>query len=101
MELIRGNLKVEFDYIGEGLSGDFNPEDPLDIPLLRFYISKLNPEGEWEYLEKGSYCTGVHADTDLATVAKLLGMIMEAITFTNCDKTKIAEFSYMDESWAN
>ena len=56
MELIRDNVKVEWEAIGEGLSGDYNPGNPRDIELLRFYVSVLR-DGEWEEKDDGSYCT--------------------------------------------
>jgi len=30
------NIVVSLEYIGEGLSGDYDEEDPEDVPLLRF-----------------------------------------------------------------
>ena len=51
-------LKVEWQELGEGDHGDYNPKDPLDIELLRFYISKWN-EGEWEDIDSASYCTNM------------------------------------------
>jgi len=56
MELVRGNVKVEWEAIGEGLHGDYNPKDPEDIELLRFYVSVLQ-DGVWEEKEDASYCT--------------------------------------------
>ncbi len=56
MELIRDNVKVEWESLGEGHCGDYNPEDPDDEKLLRFYVSVLR-DGEWEEVEDGSHCT--------------------------------------------
>lgn len=56
MELIRDNVKIEWEAIGEGYSGDYNPKDPFDVELLRFYVSVLR-DGVWEEKEDGSYCT--------------------------------------------
>ena len=56
MELVRDNVKVEWDAIGEGLQGDYNSENSDDVELLRFYVSVLR-DGEWEEKEDGSYCT--------------------------------------------
>lgn len=56
MELVSGNIKVEWVDIGEGLCGDYNPDDPEDIPLLRFDISVFK-DGEWEIKSDGSHCT--------------------------------------------
>lgn len=58
-------IKVEWEHIGEGWSGDYNPDDPNDEPLLRFtvYIRGVWPEFEWEQLEDASYCTQMPVGT--------------------------------------
>jgi len=40
MNLIKNNIMVEWVELGEGLSGDYNPDDPKDIELLRFDIKR-------------------------------------------------------------
>jgi hypothetical protein len=70
-----GRVKVTWIDIGEGLSGDYDEEDPDDIPLLRYdtYVHRdkvgnleLEDDGEseWLTLDDGSYCTQVPVDTD-------------------------------------
>ncbi len=49
--------ELDWEDIGEGLAGDYNPGDPNDIPLLRFSVSQ-----DGEQIENGSYCTLVRAD---------------------------------------
>ena len=75
IELIRGGRKGEWIDIGEGWSGDYNPDDPTDTPLLRFDVLELtkveglfsdSPELEWEVLDDASYCTQMPADTSEA-----------------------------------
>ena len=39
-ELTIKNVSVELEDIGEGLSGDYDPNDKDDIPLLRFTVLK-------------------------------------------------------------
>lgn len=56
MELVRDNVKVAWEAIGEGLCGDYNPKDPDDVEFLRFYVSVFR-DGEWEEKENASYCT--------------------------------------------
>lgn len=46
-----GNLAVEWEFIGEGLSGDYDEMDPKDVPLLRatllyYHPTSAEPEGE-------------------------------------------------------
>ena len=64
MEIVitNGDRTLEWEYIGEGLSGDYNPDDPDDYPHLRFSV--YEGEGiEREQLEHGSYCTRLHINT--------------------------------------
>ncbi|MCA1064719.1 hypothetical protein QTG56_24215 (plasmid) [Rossellomorea sp. AcN35-11] len=56
MKLVNENVMVEWVELGEGLDGDYNPEDPTDIELLRFDVSILI-DGEWVEKEGASYCT--------------------------------------------
>lgn len=56
------SLRLELTYIGEGLTGDYDPDDHCDVPLLRFYIQRYVGEGEWSDIEGGSYCTLIPAD---------------------------------------
>lgn len=77
---IDGLVMVELEYIGEGHSGDYTPEDEGDEPLLRFTLfrrwdSKLDQdkfaqvcegddyeEGDWAQVRDGSYCTRISAN---------------------------------------
>ena len=54
MMLEEDGIRVEWEDIGEGICGDYNPEDPDDIPLLRFSVSILL-DGQWEAVEDASY----------------------------------------------
>lgn len=51
---------VEVSWIGEGQDSDYDPEDPDDVPLLRFDAERL-VDGVWEEVPDGSYCTQVPA----------------------------------------
>ena len=73
-----GDYKVEFIDIGEGLDGDYNPEDPTDVPLLRF-DSYVKVDGEWEPVEDGSYCTRVSAYANKATLDALATIIVNGL----------------------
>jgi hypothetical protein len=58
-------LRLEWEYIGEGLEGDYNPDDPDDVPLLRFSIYEVLDRLSDEYAscDDASYCTMVRTDT--------------------------------------
>lgn len=76
-----GNVKLEWDYVGEGWYGDFDPTDPTDEPLLRFAVQTLE-EGEWEYAYDASYCTMNQIDTDEKDLIEIGRLIIER--FSEC-----------------
>ena len=73
-ELTANGGTVEVDDIGEGLSGDYDPEDKDDIPLLRFTVLKDN-----EPVEDASYCTQVPTNVTITEATKILGAIMNEV----------------------
>lgn len=98
--ITRGDLRVDLDYIGEGISGDYNPDDPEDVELLRFYVSKYNG-WEWIDLDHGSYCTQM--TTDLPTKERMAALktIMDVVEscIDEADgsfKRRMEELSWMD-----
>lgn len=54
----RGDYRLTFLDDGEGLDGRYDPNDPLDIPCMRFFIEE-RIENEWVTIENTSYCTRV------------------------------------------
>jgi len=108
IELIRGGRKVEWIDIGEGWSGDYNPDDPTDTPLLRFDVLELtkveglfsdSPELEWEVLDDASYCTQMPADTSEADLRRAAEIIMDA-TYGKTNIKKICEeLSWISPGW--
>jgi hypothetical protein len=74
-EFFWSDFKVVWEYIGEGMSGDYNQEDEDDYPHLRFSCYK-RPEGhvkgifEWEQMDDASYCTCLPTSTP-KTILKL------------------------------
>lgn len=62
MRFEKDGIAVDFEDIGEGKNGDYDPEwDPTDYPHLRFYVSKLEDD-EWVDVGNASYCTTLHAE---------------------------------------
>lgn len=58
MELIKGNVKVELEYCGEGYGGDYDESNPNDERLMRFSVfGRENESADWEYIGDSSYCT--------------------------------------------
>lgn len=68
MEYIDGNIKVAWVALGEGRDGDYNPDDPDDVELLRFDTYYMK-DGEWEAFDDGSYCTATPVNTPTAALA--------------------------------
>ena len=77
-ELILNNVKVEWVEIGEGRSGYYNPDDPDDVELLRFYVSTL-VDGEWQDVHDGSYCTNFPYSATPEQRKKALEKIMDSV----------------------
>jgi hypothetical protein len=74
-ELTANGVTVELDDIGEGLSGDYDPDDKDDVPLLRFTVLKDN-----EPVDDASYCTQVPTNVTITEATKILGAIMNEVT---------------------
>ena len=76
--IIRNNVRIDWINMDEGYDGDYDPENPDDVNLLRFDVSNL-VQGEWTEVEDGSYCTQVPAHTNKATLARILTSFMDYI----------------------
>lgn len=77
-ELTRDNVKVEWTELGEGIDGDYNPDNPDDIELLRFDMSRKVGD-DWEAIDDASYCTQVPVSATAEQRAKGLQMIMDEV----------------------
>ncbi len=69
VEIYDNLLKVEFANIGEGYNGDYDPNDPEDDELIRFYVYTNANYGkdlpyDWEEVEDTSECTTIPVDSD-------------------------------------
>lgn len=95
-------VKVELEWIGEGLDGDYNEENPDDIPLLRFSVyKKINDQ--WEAIDDASYCTQLPATIGMGTATVAAAHILrqvEDIVLEGGSIKKICEkLSWIDVSW--
>ena len=77
-QLIKDNVMVEWTELGEGIDGDYNPDDPEDVELLRFDVSRL-VNGEWEAIDDASYCTQIPVSATPEQRAKGLQFIMNEV----------------------
>lgn len=56
---IEGRVHVEVEWLGEGFCGDYDPNDPHDVPLVRFVAGDLT--GRRRDAQDTSYCTLIPA----------------------------------------
>lgn len=109
-------VMVEFENIGEGLSGDYNEDDEQDIPVLRFGVYKRStnplpafdkgipkPEDQWESVDDASYSTKVPVDTPKESLEKMARLIMDRVKQRVLDYSSVKklceQLSWIQESW--
>ena len=91
VEVIIGNKKITWEYIGEGQCEYYNPDDPEDVPLLRFSCDEMI-DGEWQQMDNASYCTGMPVQTPKRYLLIAAGIIYDAI---NTDGSYKKELEYL------
>ena len=103
MELIKENVKVEWEQLGEGKCGDYDPDNPYDEEYLRFYISKQDDKGTWQQVENGSYCTlfPVSAsDSEKETALQfIMYRIFDKVKEGKWIKKPAEELSWINPTW--
>ena len=83
-KIIKG-LEVELHWdCFEGVSGEYDSDDPQDEPLLRFDVIYKG-----EQIEDGSYCTNLRVDDD----RKLLTKAVEALV-SEAERCKTGDSEY-------
>ena len=65
-------LRVDWYNADEGISGDYDPDDPDDINLLRFDVYVKGSDGKWLEVEDASYCTNMPATAPEEILEKAL-----------------------------
>jgi hypothetical protein len=76
--IIRGNVRIDWVNLHEGFDGDYDPENPDDVNLLRFDVYRHDGH-DWVEVEDGSYCTQIPANTNHATLRRILRSFMDYI----------------------
>jgi len=108
MQLIKKGIMVEWVRLGEGLSGDYNPNDPEDVELLRFDVSKQEGDewssiNEWIEVPDASYCTLFPVNTKKRIKMKGLQYIMneiwKPITDGHSIKKICEQLSWISPEW--
>ena len=76
--VIADTVKVEWVDLGESLhGGDYDPEDPKDVSVLRFDGYYWDEDTEWTELNDSSYCTQVPVDTPKPILNEMLRHIAD------------------------
>lgn len=105
-----GNVRVTLSHIGEGFMGDYDADDPVDRPLLRFDINiKLEAAdgmfGEdrddgWFYPNDGSWCTELIAREGVdftATATRMANQVVADLARGSSIKHIGAQFTYWSQ----
>lgn len=93
LSVISGKFRVDWEWIGEGVSGDYDPSDPDDEPLLRFtcYQEEIDSgfdtligcyEG-WVQIDDSSYCTNMTYDVPIELLCTSAGIILSVLLHEN------------------
>jgi hypothetical protein len=73
-------VRIVLQDIGEGYNGDYDAEDPNDMPLLRFYGYLWDPNTQhWEDPGNCSYCTTLPANISREDGEIAVELLMEAL----------------------
>jgi len=90
MSLTRGELRIVWEYIGEGWQGEFGEVED-DEPLLRFTVYRHvddpalreelggSDDDPWIPVEDSSYCTRMPVMTPVATLRRALELMMDRV----------------------
>ena len=76
----KDGIRVALDYIDEGRSGDYDKNDPDDIPLLRVYVEKRDGEDDWvEFHQDASTCLMLDKRTPHDQLQKIADEFLEQV----------------------
>lgn len=92
--LEENNLKVTMEWIGEGFCGDYEPENPDDIPLIRFSCYRRRDSDtlvrmtshefmdglDWDGIDDASYCTRLPYDTPRKILRRAAGCVIDELS---------------------
>jgi hypothetical protein len=80
IEARKGNIRVTLDYIGEGRSGDYDPEDSDDISLMRVYVERQDSDGDGEEIQQdASTCLMLPATTPKDTLQRIANDFLQQV----------------------
>ena len=89
LEVSHGGFKVVWEWAGEGRTGDYDPKDPGDAPILRFSCYEFVPPdrmgrlagvgGGWRQMGDAGSRTGMAIDSPLSDLAELALAILQVL----------------------
>jgi len=95
-------VRVELVDIGEGHSGDYNPNNPKDEKLLRFYVQQKAFD-YWQDVNNASYCTLIPESTTQEEQNKLVKILYDEVVDkveSGCSIKKLCErLSWISPEW--
>ena len=78
VEVVRGARRIVWEWIGEGVSGDYDPAIAGDVPLLRFSCAELVGM-DWEEMDSASYCTNMTVEAPRDRLIEVANKILDAL----------------------
>jgi hypothetical protein len=75
----KGQWMVSLEWIGEGVSGDYDSEDDEDYPMLRLTISKKDGK-TYEPENGGSFCTYLRATDDRDKLVASARLVLDRVS---------------------
>lgn len=105
ISIIQETVKITLVNLGEGINGYYDSDDPDDVNLLRFDVSKFDDATvSWVEVPDASYCTQIPATISYATGYQLLQIIMNELypSIVNGEPIKkmCERLSWIDENGA-
>jgi hypothetical protein len=94
----KDDIRVVLDYIGEGRSGDYDDEDPEDIPLMRVYIER-EEEGDWtEIQHDASACLMLPATTPKDKLQQIAADFLQQVlnNLDACFEEMVGDWTWLD-----
>lgn len=103
--LIKRNIKIELEDIGEGWHGDYDPNDMKDEHLLRFTFYRYTKEQTFEPIPDCSYCTRLPTTIELKEKIRALDILMKLFDRfcieEDSAKRACERLSWIDKTWLN
>ncbi|UTC28651.1 hypothetical protein MARCHEWKA_01380 [Brevundimonas phage vB_BpoS-Marchewka] len=95
LRLERDDVAVILDFEGEGASGDYDPTDSGDEPLMRVAVERRIND-VWEFVEDSSYCTQISARASEAGKILALSYILNGLSSEGSVKRHMERMSWIE-----